>query len=356
MHRVRHRQDGWRHRLSLAVSVSIVAAATALHAGAARAQGPQGETTARRLLREGYELGRAGKCDQAVVKLRESLSLERQPKTLLNLARCEETLLRFNDARMHWADARELGRGENLPAIVREATQRLASLDVRIPHVKVTLAKSAPEGTRVREDGHELDPTALGEPHVVDPGEHILEVMAPGYAIRTIPFTAAPSDDLSLVAEVGAPSRPEPTAFTPPVLAASSPAHALPPPPPPASARIGKLLMYGGFGTAAAAAVVGGIAGGITLSRAPSLIQRCGTPGCPQPVFDEVSRTRTLGTVATASFIVAGAAVAAGGFGLWLSSRNTSQSAASAPAPAARIAIAPWFSTDGAGLGTAIAY
>src|SRR5262249_32162358 len=71
----------------------------ALDPGAARAQ-----------LREGYTLKGQGKCNEAIPHFLESIRLDRQPKTLLNLADCEEKVGKYIAAQTHIVEARDLAR------------------------------------------------------------------------------------------------------------------------------------------------------------------------------------------------------------------------------------------------------
>ena len=76
-------------------------------------------------------------------------------------------------------------------------------------------------------------------------------------------------------------------------------------PPPPRGGAF-PVLAYAGFGVGAAAAILGTTTGVITLARATTLKRECAPDGaCPSG--SDLTSARTLGTVSTISFAVAGA-------------------------------------------------
>src|SRR5689334_18285582 len=79
------------------LSVSVVARADNSDSAAARAQ-----------LQSGYALKQQNKCDEAIPHFKESIRLDRQPKSLLNLGDCEEKLGKLSAAQAHFVEARDL--------------------------------------------------------------------------------------------------------------------------------------------------------------------------------------------------------------------------------------------------------
>src|SRR5689334_179487 len=71
-----------------------------LASGVAWADGGD-QMAARAQLRQGYALKQQGKCKEAVPYLEESARLDRQPKTLLNLGDCEQSLGHLAAAQAH---------------------------------------------------------------------------------------------------------------------------------------------------------------------------------------------------------------------------------------------------------------
>jgi hypothetical protein len=133
---------------------------------------------ARAHLQQGYALKQKGKCDEAVPHLVESVRLDRQPKSLANLADCEEKLGRLAAAQAHWVEVRDLAKAQGVAPLVSVSTQHLTTLDRRMPKLVVKLAKDAPSETVVLRDGAQLGPVSLNTPLPIDPGKHVIVARA----------------------------------------------------------------------------------------------------------------------------------------------------------------------------------
>jgi hypothetical protein len=75
-------------------------------------------------------------------------------------------------------------------------------------------------------------------------------------------------------------------------------------------------LVYIGFGVAGGGLVVGSTTGLMHLSKTSSLKDQCPNDRCPPSLADDLSSARTLATVSTVSFVVAGLGAAVGVYGL----------------------------------------
>jgi hypothetical protein len=113
----------------------------------------------------------------ACAKLAESQAADPATGTLLNLALCEEKLGKLRSARAHAGEvlAALPPKDDRLP-LTRELVARL---DKRLPTLTLTLAPGSPADSRVRDerDGRELRP---GTAEPMDPGEHVLTILALG--------------------------------------------------------------------------------------------------------------------------------------------------------------------------------
>ena len=161
----------------------------------AQAQDP---ARAREHLRQGYELKTQGRYAEALNHLLESLRLDSQLKTILNVADCEEHLLRFTDARQHWLLARDNARLQGNEDFRREAELRLQALERRMPQLVVTFDAPPPADTRVDLDGAVLGQTSWGAPLPVNPGRHVVSVQVSGHAARAFEITLREGERLSL--------------------------------------------------------------------------------------------------------------------------------------------------------------
>lgn len=140
-----------------------------------------GPSAARAQLRQGYALKKQGKCKEAVPLLRESAQMDRRSNTLVYLGECEEMLGRLGAAQKHFQEARDLARQERNDKVKDIGEKRLHELERRMPKLSITLAKDAPPGTTVTNDGVELYPLSLREALPVDTGRHVIVARGGGF-------------------------------------------------------------------------------------------------------------------------------------------------------------------------------
>lgn len=255
--------------------------------------------TAREQLKIGYLLAQEGKCEQAVLHLRESLRLDPKAITLINLADCEEKLGKLADAMAHWVDARARAVSEAQRPIEEEATARLNALEPRLARLTITLAKTSPANATVERDGVVLGSPSLGIALPVDPGRHVIVVKAEGHADATTELTLREGEAKRVELTIGAVAE-APKALVRPAEKSES-SQALP---------------WIGFGVAGAGAAVGAITGLMALNAGNEAESACPNRTCTRPALDDVESGRTMATVSTVAFIVAGASAALGIYGL----------------------------------------
>jgi hypothetical protein len=149
------------------------------------------------LYRAGVEAYGRGDYDVACRQFAESHRVEARSAPLYMLGRCEERRGRLATAMGHFEQVLAL---PGVDAATRDHAQReLDSLRGRVPKLVVAVAPDAPAGMKATLDGA---PIALGAPVPVDPGQHQLEITAPGSApqrnlvdaieAQTVTVTAAP--------------------------------------------------------------------------------------------------------------------------------------------------------------------
>jgi hypothetical protein len=296
-------------------AILVVGAAMALGV-TARAQERQ-PTAADVFFRRGRDLLRQGKDREACEQFLQSQRLEPAAGTLLNLAVCTERLGDLVGALDHLEKAIVLLPPEDTRFPV--AKERHAALERRIPHVTLHPEAGAPENMRVKVDG--VDGASLGTPMRLNPGEHVIIVMADRF-----------SDGHALIRiEEGefkhVPVGPGPALPPPHVLDGAQP-------------RLwGRWLPWviGGVGLAAAGTGAALYAG--ASSDYDDLERTCGRTvlGCPP------SRTDGPATQATVSYVLLGtgaAALATGAVLWWWSGRSSdARRAWLLPTPGGAVAI-----------------
>ncbi|HVH44551.1 MAG TPA: hypothetical protein VM925_19490 [Labilithrix sp.] len=273
--------------------------------------------TAREQLKLGYTLAQEGKCEEAIPHLRESLRLDAKAITIINLADCEEKVGKLADAMGHWVDARARAQAEGHRPIEEEAAARLGALEPRLARLMIVLAPSAPKDIVVERDGVVLGGPSIGIPLPVDPGAHSIVVKASGHRDVTSELTLAEGEVKRLEVDAGA------------LVEAPPPAPVAPVP----ERRSTSPLVFIGFGVAAAGVVVGSVTGLMTLRAGAEAESACPNRACSPGALDDVEAGRSLGTVSTVSFVVAGAGAALGIYGLLSGGTRTDQKAAVSLSP-----------------------
>jgi hypothetical protein len=151
---------------------------------------------------------------------------------------------------------------------------------------------------------------ALGLKRPVDPGSHKVAATADGYHPADTTFSVAEGGTAAatLKMEKG-PAAPE---------GAAAGGAAMGSPSEPGAdtgggkGSMNKTLALVAFGVGGAGLVVGGITGLIALGKAGDLKDKCPDKSCPASEQDNVDSYKSMGTISTVGFIVAGVGGAAG--------------------------------------------
>lgn len=243
------------------------------------------------LFREGRAAVDRGDYATGCARFTASVELTRRAGPLLNLASCDEHQGHLVAALADWAAGIALlPAGDERVAISR---QRAGALDRRVPRLTLQLAPGVPPGARVVLDGAEVSRAALGVPQPMDLGEHVVVAVAAGHVEVRSAITLAEGERRSLAVAPG------------PALAADGA--------PEAEAGSGRRtagFVLGGVGVAGVA--VGAITGIVTLGKKSTTTAHCTKTACDQVGFDAESAGKTSGTISTVTFLVGGAALAAG--------------------------------------------
>jgi len=260
------------------------------------------KTVAKSLVDEGDEQFAAGAYGAAVDRYRGAHALIKVPTTGWELARALEAALRLREAEriLEWIVAYPTWDGQPPPfAEARDKAQKqLEALRPRIPKLAVAVTNPHPDMVLT------IDGTVAeaGTPVALDPGSHEVELVAPEVPrlLRRVELTEGASKTLTLTlassSQAGPPSTGEP-----------GPERTVP------------VWTWIGFGVTGVGAVVGGITGGLSLSRA-SAFKSTQLPNGNYPESERGTQREslTLAHIATGSFVVAGVGAAVGLTGIIL--------------------------------------
>ncbi len=283
-----------RSQRGLAFAVLIGALSVVPEAALAQqAPGEKGEE-AQKLFLEGRDALARGERDVACSKFRGSLALAAMPNTIFNVAQCDEQEGRLILALQRWQQGVALlAEGDERLAVAKE---RAAAVQRKIPQVILRLAAGSPAGTRVTVDGVAIEPSSLGAPLPVDPGDRAIVVEAPGRSARRSSVRLAEGDVREIDLAPGPPAAGDVT----------------PPPPPPESGNVGRTLGFVAGGIGVAGFVVAGVTGGLLLARDADIHKNCVNKVCNPEGREAIDSTKPLFVANTVGWIVGAAGIGAG--------------------------------------------
>ena len=307
-------------RLARGLAAALLAATCLLSLDALGAVSTHDREQARKHANAGFDSFSAGDYGSALAHFQDAENTMHAPPHLLFMARALDKLGRLLEARDTYRRLASEHLPRGCPQAFRDAQksagQELQALEPRIPKVKLTVEGVPVAAARISLDGVAIATEKLSQPVDADPGKHQAHAQADGFA------AAEQSFDLQAGAaplEVRL------------VLGQAAPSPATPPTTPQPGANEGAgpsvpALVLVGVG--AASLVVGAVTGGLALSRAGELRDKCPTSPCPTENEPLAHQANTLATVSTVTLIVGGAAAAAGT--VWLIVEATGSPAAPA--------------------------
>jgi hypothetical protein len=240
------------------------------------------------------------------------------PTLTLGLARTQAKLGKVVAAQESYNKiVREWGNTPNPPPAFKDAVEAAKTEVVAVSAkvASVTVSIEGPTNPQVTIDGQAVPAAALGLKRPVDPGSHKVTATADGYkpADTTFSVTEGGSAAATLKMEKAAGGA---------VAAAPVPGPAGPGPASPGEpgADVGtgkgssnKTLAFVAFGVGGAGLVVGAITGAIALGKAGDLKTACdANKTCPASSQSDVDSYKSVGTISTIGFIVAGVGGVAG--------------------------------------------
>lgn len=208
---------------------------------------------------------------------------------------------------------REWGNNPNPPPAFKDALEaaknEVGAVSAKV--ASVTLTVEGPANPVVTIDGQTVPVAALGLKRPVDPGSHKVSATAEGYnaadttfavaeggtAAATLKMEKAPPGATPVAAGGGMSSPTEPGADT-----GGS------------KGSMNKTLALVAFGVGGAGLVVGGITGLLALGKSGDLKDKCGADknACPADSQSDIDSYKSMGTISTIGFIVAGVGGATG--------------------------------------------
>ncbi len=305
--------------LALALATSTLAGASVARAQDAEDNGPSpaDKAAAETLFKEGRALLKAKKHAEAARKFEESMRLDPQPGTQVNLALAYERLGKHASAWINYTEVATKAERAGQDKRAQVARKRAALLEPKLPKLTIEVDASIPD--MVIERGS----TAVGDAQwgvavPVDPGTIIIRARAEGYETWTKEITIPDAPEVTTVQVPALEKLPEPPAPEPdpdpkpvPVPFAEPRLVPVVEEDPGAGQRVAGYVV-GGFGLASLA--VGAVMGGLAIERKGASLDFC--PNDDNQCFDEGVSIRqdalTYAHVSTATLVVGGALSVAG--------------------------------------------
>jgi hypothetical protein len=319
-------------RLAHGLAAALLAATCLLSHGATAAVSAHDREQARKNANAGFESFSAGDYASALTHFQDAESTMHAPPHLLFIARALDKLGRLLEARETY---RRLV-GEHLPRgcpgafrdAQKSAGQELQALDARIPKVKLTVEGVPVAAARISLDGAAIATEKLSQAVEADPGKHHAHAEADGFSAAEQSFelqAGAATLEVKLV-----------LAKKEDLPAGSSTTSG------PDDGEGGGLSVpaFVLVGVGAASLVAGAVTGGLALSRAGELRDKCPQSPCPTENQSLADQANTLATVSTVTLIVGGVAAAAGV--VWLVVDATSSTSEPAGSASDLHRLSPW--------------
>ena len=293
-------------------ALSLVLLCTALAGNAVAEQDDAATRSAgRKLAQDGVALLQQGKAEQASAKLEKAYELLQVPSVALWSGRALAARGYLVEASERFVEASRLTgfKGDQQVQLQaqQEAAHELETLTPRIPTLVILVAPGASERPTVTLDGKTVPTALLGEEQPVNPGAHEIKLaLGAKQATRRVTLTEAEKKRESVSFDA-APSAATGSAEAP--ATEPAPTQNEPTKPGPNHTLAYVALAAGGVGL-----IVGGVTGGLALSKHGSLQDggQCAGDKCLPGARSDIDSLNTLRTVSTVGFIAGGVLAATG--------------------------------------------
>jgi len=339
---------------------SLLAAALGISAVASAEPTAADRETARGLMTEARTAREKGDTKAALKAFLGADAIMHVPTTGLEVAKAQMALGLLVEARETALRVTRIAEKPGDPPPFKQARDAAAAMNddlgSRIPSLTVTV-KNVPDGATaaVTIDDDPIPAEGLGQARKLDPGHHVVVAKAGGVDAKQ-EIDLAEKDQKQLTVEL-------PAAPAGAVVATTGGGAATVDTPPDAepTQKSGgsKVLMFGGFGLAGAGVIVGSITGVLSMSKTNSIKSSpyCSGNSCGPQENSDISSAKSMATLSTVSFIVAGAGAVLGVVGLLTGNVSSSPSATPEKPPSddsaatpATSRIEPWLGLGAAGL------
>lgn len=251
------------------------------------------------------------------------------PTLTLGLARAQEKVGHFVGAQESYNKIiREWGNKAGAPQAFKDAADaakaEVAAVSARVATVVITVEGGA--NWSVSLDGQPMPAAAVGLKRPVDPGKHVVHVEAEGMKPADTTFTVAEAG--AAEAKIRLEKADGPVATHPPAGGTAPDGVSPPREPPPSGSN--KTLAIVAFGVGGAGLVFGAVTGLIAIGKHGDLADKCPGGTCSANDQSAVDSYKTMGTLSTVGFVVAGVGAAAGAV-LLLTSPKASSTAYVSP-------------------------
>ena len=235
---------------------------------------------------------RTGHVETALEKFRSVAAVRDTAQVEYRIGSCLEALGQRRPAIVAYDKAARLGRGDPQAAdVVSSADDRMAVLAAEMGSLGIIVHGS--DAAAVSVDGEKVAPDELGAV-TLEPGEHVVDVVAPGTKPAHASVTIVRGGKLQLTVDL---------------------VHEAPPPPPPPPPPPSHVRQYVGFASMAVGAALAAGAGAVLLVRndlIDSIHSTCPNDVCPSSSHDQVEGWRsTATTLEVPAAVLGGLAIAA---------------------------------------------
>lgn len=329
--RARSRElSAWIVVLGLAMSLPRVA----------HADNAADRATARALAAEGQAAFDKGDYETAADRFSRADALIHAPTLLLALARSQVKLGKLVQANENYQRILREGVPANSPPAFakayEDAKKEADAITPRLAWVTISVAGSS-EPNVVLDGDTPVSRAALDVKRAVNPGDHTVRVTADGFLPADGKFSVGEGESTELKLNL----EPNPEAAKGPATGPSGIAskswNAAANPQSDQTRSSGSQRTFGfvALGVGGAGLIVGGVTGLLAMNKHSSLESQCPNGLCPKDQSAALNSYRTLGTVSTVGFIVAGVGAAAG-LTLILTAPKESKAHAEQSAPRSR--------------------
>lgn len=297
---------------------------------------------ARSLAVEGLKLAQANNCAEAVPKLERAEKLYHSTFVAVRLGECYVTIGKLVEGtELLRKSLREPQPTEPTPALAKALERAQKIVDSTKPRIAgLTVKVAAVQDMVVKIDGVVV-PSALVDTEVpTDPGEHNVEVTAPGFLRSATRLSIGEGEkknvSLTLTRDPNAAVAPAaPTDAAPKEPPTSTPAPAATPQsvnsPPAVEQAPNRTGAYVAWGVGAAALAAGGVLGVMTMQKHSDIKDDCVDGACPAERQSDLDSAKRLGNFSTIAFGVGAAGAVLGTVLFFTAGPSSSDRAANAP-------------------------